>query len=153
MPLVTRMSKGRALTFQELDGNFLYLDAKLTPVTGSVDADAFADTNIIFGRLLSQTATGVTHYDATNINHRGTLAGIAMNSTVAGGPVRVRPTRSMIKLPGMGLLPGMLYMAGPDGQLVPSTYVLPLAFNQAMGRALSTEAILFAPTLPIKTTF
>ena len=143
MAIITRMSKGRSLTFQELDNNFLYLDAK--GANGNSDNRVVpinAATLLVAGRLVALIKGNYVPYDAANRAHAGSLFGLALTTGNASQLVQVRREGTAL-IVGLGLSPDADYFAGAQGQLVQDP--AGLAFSQLIGRAASADQLLYAP--------
>lgn len=97
---------------------------------------------ILGGRLVAQTPIGLRHYSSAILEHEHFLFGVALNSALVGGSVSVRRP-GYVRYDGWGLPPGALLLAGADGRLV--TQVSATSFYQVIGRALSSDELLYQP--------
>jgi hypothetical protein len=101
--------------------------------------------DIPLGSLVAYNNHGATVlYDAASDPDTQTLYGIATTNGTAGNQVRVyqRPGATLT-IPAWGLQAGRTYFAGPAGKLVTSDQGL--FFSQVIGRALTTDTLLYQP--------
>lgn len=111
------------------------------PATGpGFVATAIAANNVIGGTLVARIADGVLPYDATNLAHRYLLFGVALNSALPGGMVSVQ-RGGYVTYPGLTLTPGMVLVAGANGQITTTTDGL--AFSQVIGKAISADEFIY----------
>ena len=146
MPIITRIGKGRALTFQELDNNFIYLDNKVvTGGSGNTNvADFLAAELLVASRLVAIIGGRQVPYDASNRAHAGALLGVALTTANPSQLAKVSLSGPATVI-GWGLSPDVDYFAGPSGVLVRDP--TGLAFAQLIGRALSADTLLYEPQL------
>jgi|GEM_PF-4418123 len=95
------------------------------------------------GRLVRTTEAGVAYYDHAELSHAYTLLGVSLNGADTGGEVRVQ-TRGVVTHIGWGLTPGLIYMAGTNGFLIPASDSGG-AFSQLVGRATDSNTLIFSP--------
>ena len=99
------------------------------------------------GQLVARLGGGVVPYDAQNLTHRHALLGVSLVATPAGG-VGPAQVAGIVQVAGWGLSTDTVYAAGADGSLTSSDNGL--AFLQIIGRAISTEELLFSPQFILK---
>jgi hypothetical protein len=77
MPLILREQKGAALTFEELDGNFTFLNSGSvngslvnysSSLSGSITANGQGFGNVLVGKVHSGLTTGITASDIITIH-------------------------------------------------------------------------------------
>jgi len=77
MPLILREQKGASLTFEELDGNFTFLESGSvngslvnysSSLSGSITANGQGFGNVLIGRVFSGLSSGITGSDIVTLH-------------------------------------------------------------------------------------
>ncbi len=121
----------------------------VTSIIGPNDSVFYpAGESIIAGQLIALIGGKAYRYDVGQRAHAYTLIGIALNSSLTAGVLAIGTGPTVI-VPGWGLTPGATYRAGRDGRLMIGTADPDASFSQIIGRAVSSQQLVFTPQLII----